>query len=50
MVLTSSSQESDRRRSYELGAAGFITKPLEFADFVRVVEVIARYWTLCEGP
>lgn len=50
VVLTSSSQESDRRRSYELGAAGFVAKPIEFEAFVRVVETIDRYWKLCECP
>jgi len=50
VVMTSSRQQSDRRRSYELGAAGFVTKPLQFDEFVRTVETIDRYWSLCEEP
>ena len=50
LVMTSSCQESDRRKSYELGAAGFITKPLEFDAFVSMVDTIHRYWRLCEEP
>lgn len=50
IVMTSSRQESDRRRSYELGAAGFITKPLQFDEFVQMVDTIDRYWSLCEEP
>jgi CheY-like chemotaxis protein len=50
VVVTSSCQESDRRRSYELGAAGFLTKPLEFDAFVSMVDTIHRYWSLCEEP
>jgi CheY-like chemotaxis protein len=50
VVMTSSRQQSDRRRSYELGAAGFVTKPLQFDEFVRTVDTIHRYWSLCEEP
>jgi len=50
VVMTSSRRESDRRKSYELGAAGFVTKPLQFDEFVRVVDTIYRYWALCEQP
>jgi len=50
VVMTSSRQQSDRRRSYELGAAGFVTKPLQFDEFVRTVETIHRYWSLCKEP
>jgi CheY-like chemotaxis protein len=50
VVITSSSQESDRRRSYELGAAGFVTKPMQFESFVSMVDAIHRYWSLCEEP
>ena len=50
VVMTSSRRESDRRKSYELGAAGFVTKPLQFDEFVRVVDAIHRYWALCEQP
>jgi CheY-like chemotaxis protein len=50
LVLTSSRRESDRRRSYELGAAGFIEKPLGFDAFVRALEILRDYWALCEAP
>lgn len=50
VVITSSSQESDRRRSYELGAAGFVTKPMQFDSFVSMIATIDRYWSLCEQP
>jgi len=50
VVMTSSRQESDRRRSYELGVAGFVTKPLQFDEYLQAVDTIHRYWSLCEQP
>lgn len=50
VVLTASSQEEDRRHAYELGAAGYLVKPIEFDRFAEVVGAIDRYWTLCEAP
>ena len=46
VVLTSSESETDVVRSYDLHAAGYVTKPIDYADFVRVVIGIEDYW-LC---
>jgi len=50
VVLTASNHEADRLHAYELGAAGYLVKPIEFDRFVEVVGMIERYWALCEGP
>jgi CheY-like chemotaxis protein len=44
VVLTTSKAEEDILRSYELGAASFITKPVTFSGLVEVVKTIAFYW------
>lgn len=44
VVLTSSSAESDVLRTYELLANCFITKPVDFEQFVRVVRQIEDFW------
>jgi CheY-like chemotaxis protein len=44
VVLTTSNAEDDIRRSYELGANSFITKPVTFEGLVRVMRDWARYW------
>ena len=44
VVLTSSSQESDIRRAYELGASGYIVKPVDNAELQEAVAAIAAYW------
>jgi CheY-like chemotaxis protein len=46
VVLTSSESETDVVRSYDLHAAGYVTKPIDHADFVRAVLRIEDYW-LC---
>ncbi|MEB3210497.1 MAG: response regulator [Leptolyngbyaceae bacterium] len=50
IVLTTSDQERDRVEAYNLHVAGYILKPVTFAKFVEVVEVLNQYWTLCEFP
>jgi CheY-like chemotaxis protein len=48
IVLTTSREDQDRFESYDLGAAGYIVKPVEFEDFVEVLGAIRRYWSLNE--
>jgi CheY-like chemotaxis protein len=48
IVLTASSHDSDKSLAYELGAAGYVVKPIDFDEFVRAVHLVERYWTLCE--
>jgi CheY-like chemotaxis protein len=44
VVLTTSKSEEDIVRSYDLGAAGFITKPVTFAGLVEVIAGLGEYW------
>jgi chemotaxis family two-component system response regulator Rcp1 len=44
VVLTTSDSESDVRRSYDLHANAYITKPLDMEQFVRVVKGIDEFW------
>jgi CheY-like chemotaxis protein len=44
VVLTTSSDEEDVLRTYNLGVSSFITKPVTFAGLVEVMEVWKRYW------
>lgn len=50
VVLTTSGQDGDIKRSYELGAASYIVKPLEFEKFQEVIERIDLYWILTNVP
>ena len=44
LVLTTSQAEEDIMRSYDLGAASFITKPVTFEGLVKVMGAVGRYW------
>ena len=44
IVLTTSTREEDVVRSYDLGVNTFISKPVRFEDFIKVVAAIQEYW------
>jgi CheY-like chemotaxis protein len=44
IVLTTSNQEQDILRSYDLGCNSFIQKPVEIFRFVEVVQQLGHYW------
>jgi two-component system, chemotaxis family, response regulator Rcp1 len=44
VVLTSSQSEEDILRAYDLHANCYITKPVDFDQFIRVVRTIEGFW------
>lgn len=44
IVLTTSKAEEDIYRTYDLGAASYITKPVTFEALVDVVKTLGKYW------
>lgn len=46
VVLTSSKEESDLLKSYDLGVNSYIRKPVDFDQFVETVRQIGFYWML----
>jgi CheY-like chemotaxis protein len=44
VVLTTSKAEEDIMRSYELHANSYITKPVDFEQFIRMVQSIEEFW------
>jgi CheY-like chemotaxis protein len=45
VVLTTSRAQEDILRSYDLGAASFISKPVGFRSLMEMVTVLGQYWT-----
>lgn len=50
VVLTTSEEQEDKLRSFDLGAAGYMAKPVEYRRFVEIMRSIDRYWTISELP
>jgi CheY-like chemotaxis protein len=46
VVLTSSREDSDLTRCYELGVNSYIVKPVEFENFVKAISDLGFYWLL----
>ncbi|HAU90842.1 MAG: response regulator [Pseudomonadota bacterium] len=44
VILTTSKEEEDMIRGYDLGAASYITKPVNFEGLVDLMRAIGRYW------
>lgn len=46
VALTSSAEEPDIQRCYELGVNSFIVKPVDFKQFSETVRQLGLYWVL----
>ena len=46
VILTSSQEELDIARSYDLGVNSYMVKPVDFDKFFQVVEELGLYWLL----
>jgi CheY-like chemotaxis protein len=44
VILTTSGAEKDIHRSYDLHANAYVTKPLDFDQFIIVIKSIANFW------
>ena len=44
VVLTTSRQEEDITRSYDLGVHSYITKPVDLDQFFNVIRTLEEYW------
>jgi two-component system response regulator len=50
VVVTSSKEDRDVVASYDLGVNSYISKPVEFDEFSRVVSELGLYWLLINRP
>jgi CheY-like chemotaxis protein len=50
VLLTSSKQERDVARGYDLRANSYIVKPVDFAQFAEVVRNLGMYWLVLNTP
>ena len=50
VILTSSGEESDIVRGYDLGANGYVRKPVDFVQFAETVRQLGLYWLIINEP
>jgi CheY-like chemotaxis protein len=46
VILTSSREDTDLIRGYDLGANGYVRKPVDFVQFAEAVRQIGLYWLI----
>lgn len=46
VILTSSREEQDLIKSYELGVNAYVVKPVDFKDFIEAVKQIGVFWAV----
>lgn len=44
IVLTSSNEEKDINMAYEYGANSYLLKPIDYGEFLNLVQIIVNYW------
>lgn len=46
VMLTSSREEPDLKRCYELGVNAYVVKPVNFRDFLEAVKTLGVFWAI----
>lgn len=50
VMLTSSREEPDLQRAYELGVNAYVVKPVEFKEFVAAISDLGVFWAVLNEP
>jgi len=50
VMVTSSREEQDLVRSYELGVNAYVVKPVDFQKFVECIKQIGFFWAMLNEP
>lgn len=50
VIVTSSREEPDVARSYELGANAYVVKPIDFQQFMDAIKELGLFWAVLNEP
>lgn len=50
VILTSSREEKDIIRSYDLGTNAYVVKPVDFHEFVDAIKELGLFWAVVNQP
>jgi len=50
VILTSSREENDMVKGYQLGANAYVVKPVDFDEFISAVSQLGIFWALVNEP
>jgi len=46
VIVTSSAEDPDIRAAYDLGANGYVIKPVQFDEFIEAMSKVGVYWLM----
>jgi two-component system response regulator len=50
VMVTSSAEDPDIRAAYDLGANGYVIKPVQFDSFLEAMSKVGVYWLMVNHP
>ena len=50
VILTSSREERDLAKGYELGVNAYVVKPVDFKDFIEAIRSLGLFWAVINEP
>ena len=50
VMMTSSREEQDLIKSYQLGVNAYVVKPLDFHEFIEAIKVLGAFWVVLNEP
>ncbi|NET01148.1 MAG: response regulator [Sphaerospermopsis sp. SIO1G2] len=50
VILTTSNEEIDRLKGYDLGCNSYVQKPVDYEQFLHIIQQMTQYWLGINSP